>query len=171
MITKATIQAGIYSWGIAVLPSVPIIWSDDNGDRPSTTYISFKLPTIKGVGVDIELDTEVVGNRDFVLATQSFGSGAMDNLETLKMSLSKISNILLLRAVNIAIVSQGSVNDISMLLDSRWEERAQCDFNFRFAQIDSDDSGAIQHINIEKDFYRPDLSTITVENILVESGT
>jgi len=163
------IENVIYGWEQIVLPSVPAIWMHPNAPRPLVPYVALHMKTINSKGVDVFLlDTnEVVGNRDFVLMIQAFGLGSMGFLESLKTSLEKPSIQLYLSQNDLVFVDRLSINDISEVVDSRWEERSQMDLLMRFAQVDSDDPGTIEHVDIEKDFFAPDLNTITVEHIVI----
>ncbi len=162
-----TIENAIYTWEQTVLPTIPMIWFHRNAPRPNVPYIAMHLKTINSKGVDayIPKTDEIVGNRDFILMIQGFGSGSQGFMETLKTSLEKPSIQLYLSQNNLVFVDRMGVNDISEVVDSRWEERNQLDVIMRFAQVETDVEPKIEHSNIEKDFYRPDLNTITVEHI------
>jgi hypothetical protein len=168
-----TIERAIYGWEQLVLPSVPMIWFHQNAPRPTVPYVAMHLKTISSKGVDVYIakTDELVGNRDFILMIQGFGSGSQGFMEALKTSLEKPAIQLYLSMHDLVFVDRMGVNDISEVVDSRWEERNQLDIIMRFAQVAADTEPKIEHVNIEKDFYCPDSSTITVENILVESGT
>lgn len=163
------IEDAIYGWEQIVLPSVPAIWMHQNAPRPLVPHVTLHMKTINSKGVDAFLpDTdEIVGNRNFVLMIQGFGLGAMGFMEALKTSLEKPSIQLYLTQNNLVFVDRLAINCISEVVDSRWEERAQLDLLMRFAQVDSEVLPKIEHVDIEKDFFGPDLNTITVENISV----
>lgn len=169
------IEDGIYAWATLVLPSsVPVMWFHENAPRPIVPYVVMHLLTINSVGVDVLLFpngttgiTEIVGNRDFTLQIKGIGTYSMEYLEALKISLEKPSVQDYLRAWGIVFVNRLALTCIAEVVDNRYEERNLLDLKFRFAQVDSDTSGLIAQVNLEKDFYSPDLNTITVEHISI----
>jgi len=168
MVSLSTVQDALYDWAHAVLPTIPIIWYHQNAPRPTVPYVSFHLSTIDTVKQDfVDGSGNLTGNRDFVLLCQGIGKNSMDFCESLKTSLSKPAIRHDLRMKGVVFVNRLVISRISEVVDSRWEERNILDLKFRFAQTDTDTSGIIEHANIEKDFYNPDLSTITIENINV----
>jgi hypothetical protein len=174
MVSVLTIEDAIYDWVHLVLPAVPVIWYHQNAPRPVAPYLSLHLSVINSIGVDavlppesVHATSEIVGNRDFVLLCQGIGLTSMDFLETLKLSLEKPSVQAFLRSKNIVFVDRLANTCIATVVDNRYEERNILDLKFRFAQTDVDTVGIIEHVDIEKDFYSPDLNTITVEHITI----
>jgi hypothetical protein len=170
----STIEDALYSWAAGILGvNVPVIWYHLNAPRPLVPYVALHLFTSRSVGVDAQLPPnhagaiEIIGNRDFTLECQGIGSHSNDFLELLKTSLERPTVQSSLRAAGIVIVDRLPINDISELVDNRWEERNVMDLIFRFAQTDTDVPGVIEIVNAEKDFYNPSLHTITVEHITI----
>ena len=169
------IEDGLYAWATLALPSsVPVVWFHENAPRPTVPYVALHLLTINSIGVDALLYpdgitgvAEVVGNRDFTLQIKGIGNYSMEYLEALKISLEKPSVQDFLRARSIVFVNRLALTCIAEVVDNRYEERNLMDLKFRFAQQDSDTVGIIEHVNVEKDFYAPDLNTITVEHISI----
>jgi hypothetical protein len=171
MVAINTIEDALYDWVHLVLPAVPVIWYHQNAPRPIVPYLSLHLSVINSIGVDAVLAPDpihtlgtVIGNRDFVLLCQGIGLLSMDFLETLKLSLEKPSIQAFLQSRGLVFVERLANTCIAEVVDNRYEERNILDLKFRFAQYDSDQSGLIAHANLEKDFFAPDLNTITVEH-------
>jgi hypothetical protein len=173
MVANATIEDALYDWVHAVLPTVVIIWNHQNVPRPVVPYLDLHLSPISSVGVDAVLPpdpvhgiSEIVGNRDFTLSIQCLGPLASDYAETLRISLEKPSVQFNLRQKGVVFVDRLANVSISEVVDNRWEHRHLLDLKFRYAQYDTDFVGTIDHADIEKDFFSPDLNTITVEHII-----
>jgi hypothetical protein len=174
MVSIISIEDGLYDWVHLVLPTVAVIWYHENAPRPTVPYISLHLSTINSVHVDATLSPDsvtgispIVGNRDFVLLCQGIGLLSMDYLESLKLSLEKPSIQFFLRQKNIVFVERLANKCIAEVVDNRFEERNILDLKFRFAQYDADFNSTIEHVDIEKDFFSPDLNTITVNHIIL----
>jgi hypothetical protein len=174
MISTHTIEDGLYAWATLVLPTIPVIWFHENAPRPVAPYVVMHLLSINSVGVDCVLPpdettqiSEVIGNRDFTLQIKGIGTYSMEYLETLKISLEKPSVQAFLRGKNIVFVDRLALTCIAEVVDNRYEERNLLDLKFRFAQYDNDFVGIIDHVDIEKDFFNPDLNTITVDHIIM----
>jgi hypothetical protein len=167
MKTLSNIEDALYDLATLVLPGVRVIWMHENGPRPSLPYVVMHMMSLKSIGIDVYQNDEIIGNRDFTLMCQSFGKHAMEYLEAIKISFEKPSTQIYLRANGIVFRESHGINDISEVVDVRFEERAQIDFILGFAQTDSDILDKIEHVNLEKDFFAQDLNTITVEHVTI----
>jgi len=167
MVSIYTIENALFAWATLVLPpATPIIWYHVNAPRPVVPYVALHLSTINSVHVDyVDGKGNLTGNRDFTLLCQGIGKYSMDYLETMKTSLEKPAIQEFLRSKGVAFVERLALSCISEVVDSRWEERNILDLKFRFAQLDTDDSGMIEHVNGRGTLKDVDLSTITVVNI------
>jgi hypothetical protein len=179
MVTVELVENTLYDWAYAVLnPTgtlpgaiIPVIWFHENMPRPTKPYLAIHLSTINSKGVDYvgipnnSGIAEIVGNRDLSLLIQGFGENSMNWMEKLKTSLEKPSIQLILRVANLVFVERLGINCIAEVVDNRFEERNQMDLRFRFAQIDSDNTGLIEHANVTGTLKGPDLNTITVTHI------
>jgi hypothetical protein len=163
-----SIQDALYKWVNSVLPTTPIIWYHENAPRPNVPYIALHLSMIDTVKQDyVDGAGNLTGNRDFILLVQGIGKNSMDFCEELKTSLSLPAIRAALRQDGIVFVNRLAITCISEVVDSRWEERNLLDLKFRFAQIDTDNSGTIDHFGIKGDVLDVDLSTVTEINIAI----
>ena len=174
MVSFIDIENALYAWATGVVGStIPVIWYHQNAPRPNAPYVALHLFTQRSVGVDAQLapgdqgENEIVGNRDFTLECQGVGKGSGDICELLKSSLQFLEVQEQLRAAGIAVVDWLAVQDLSELVDSRWEERNVVDFIFRFAQVSTATPGLIEHLNGEATYKSVDNVTITINTIQV----
>jgi hypothetical protein len=155
-----TVRQNLYIWARAVIPSgVPIIFYEPNAPRPTTAYVSLYLNSINAVNQDYS-DPEATGigvtamrgDRQFTLQVQAYGSDPLTLLEDLRTSLQKQSVLDTLRANGIAFYQSLTINDITELVDSRYERRAQLDILFGIGQIYEDAPGYFSTIEVEEEY-------------------
>jgi len=106
----------------------------------------------------------MVGDREFTVQIQGYGGDPLTILNNLRTSLQKQTVLDSLRAVGIVFANWFPVNDITALVDSRFEQRASMDVLFRIADIYTDNLGVISTVNILEEIYNP-------AGTLVYSGT
>jgi len=165
------IQDAFYTWAVAQT-SQTVIWLFPNAPRPALPYISLQINSLITIHVDQILSpdnagaSDIVGNREFTLNCQAYGDTAMGILETLKSSLEKPSVYLALQNSKIVFVDSFGIQDLTELLDSRYESRASMDLLFRTEQVITDEVGVIEHVAIEETF-KNETETILVENVTI----
>lgn len=153
-----TVKTNLYTWASGVLTGIPVIFFNSNAPRPALPYVTLFLQSLVQIGDDyipkpdnVGL-SEIIGDREFTLNVQVFGGDPITILENLRSSLQKETVLNGLRANNIAFVQHFPINDITELLDSRFEPRASMDILFRIAQTDSENNGLIETVEIEEEF-------------------
>src|SRR5690606_6313444 len=142
------------------LPSnVPVIFYYQNDPRPSVPYVTLYLTPLSQIGNDfVPMPTNQagtitqIGDREFTLQVQTYGDDCITRLENLRSSLQKQSVLDTLRENGIAFVQQLSINDITELNASRFENRAQMDLLFRIGQTYSETTGSIETVEINENF-------------------
>ena len=173
MITLSTLKTKLYT-SFDAITSFQIIWANQNAPRPSTNYITLLIGSFTRIGWD-EIgepdDTEtpgeiggatiIKGNREFTLSIQAFGSGALQELINIQSKLEMPSVRTAFTAGNgIAIIDAQNVNDLTGLMDSDFEERANLDVKCRIVSpfdavaeaLATEDEGIIKTVSINEEF-------------------
>lgn len=139
----------------AVISEQNIIWEKDNSDRPLPPYVSLNI--IAGpvrLGGEAELRHESGDNfsanwmKTITLSVKSYGNNDLNLLERLQNSLGKPTVLARLRAVGLAIVSEGPIQDISTRLQTGYEERSNMDVIMAFASSVEDKVGYINDVEL-----------------------
>lgn len=167
MITFSTLKESLYDWLDALTLGRSIIWLDQNAPRPSKPYIGLRLSPFVSIGQDYftpprDSDENILiqGNREFTLEIQHYGIDALQTLETINFSLQKFSVRESLSSGGIVFVDRLQINDISILLNAQYEERAAMDLLFRVMNSDTEELGIIEKAKIEMTYKDYDSSTM-----------
>lgn len=170
-----TVRTNIYNWAIENIPSgMPAIYLYNNAPRPTVDYITLYIATVSQIGWDWENDpndvtaiAEMVGDREFTLQVQAYGGDPITVLQNLRTSLQKQTVLDSLRANGIVFANWFNVNDVTELVDSRFEQRASVDILFRIADIYSDETGIIESIELEEVFKDPANQIVYDETFII----
>jgi hypothetical protein len=158
------VRTNLYNWAIANLPSgMPVIWLYPNAPRPQVDYVSLYISTVNQIGWDWTQDpltdsgtSQMVGDREFIVQAQAYGGDPVTVLQNLRTSLQKQSVSASLNAVGIVFFDWSAINDVTELVDSRFEQRASTDIYFRIADMYSDNLGVIDTVVLEEVFLNAD---------------
>ncbi len=167
-----TVRTNLYNWAIANIPSaMPVIYLYPNSPRPTVDYVSLYISTITQIGWDWTQDplndsgiTNMVGDREFTLA---YGGDPMTVLQNLRTSLQKQSVLDSLRVNGIVLVNWFAINDITDLVDSRYEQRASMDILFRIADVYIDNLGVIDNVVLQEIYKNPSGTTVYNETFTI----
>lgn len=157
------VRTNLYNWAIANLPAgMPAIYLNPNAPRPDVDYVSLFISSITQIGWDYTqgpLDdsgvSQMVGDREFTLQCVAYGGDPMTVMQNLRTSLQKQTVLDSLRVNGIVFVNWFPINDITQLVDSRYEQRASMDVLFRIADVYSDTLGAIDTVVLEEVYKNP----------------
>lgn len=157
------VRTNLYNWAIANLPSgMPVIWLYPNSPRPTIDYVSLYITTVTQVGWDwTQAPTDdngisnMVGDREFVIQAQAYGGDPVTILNNLRTSLQKQTVLDSLRQNGIVFFNWNPINDITELVDSRYEQRASMEINFRIADQYTDNLGVIDTVEIAENILDP----------------
>ncbi len=161
------VRASLYAWALNVVPAgMPIIFLYPNAPRPTVPYITLYISSVTSVHQDWSYhksDPNGVitqkGDRQFVLQIQAYGHNATNDpltvVENIRTSLQKQTTLGTLRANGIAVFNALTINDITELVDSRYERRAQIDILMGIAQTYTDNPGYFDQIEIEQIYSNP----------------
>ena len=130
-----------------------VIEADQNAPRPELPFITVKeLARVEDENAYVSEPSddglaEVFQNQTATFSIQCFGDGAMSFMQELKTSLDKPSVHLFLRqrgAIYVRLV--GGLTDISEVLGTKFEKRANMDLEFRQGIETQDDIGLIERV-------------------------
>ena len=158
-----TIRQSLYSWASLNVPmGMPVIFYEPNAPRPIVPYVTLYLSSITQINEDYtapKTDSNGIvfmrGDRSFILQTQAYGGDHLTVLENLRTSLQKETVLNTLAANGIIFNLAGIINDITTLVDSQFERRAQLDITFSAAQRYNDDLGYFDHLELQQIYLDP----------------
>lgn len=173
-INLETVKTNLYTWAKSVLPTnYPVIMYYENAPRPETDYVSIYVTNYGMIGQDYtprpqnDVGNVVqVGDREFTVQLQAYGGNTYDILESLRYSLQMQTVLDTLRVNGIVFVQQFPIQDITELVNSRFEKRGTMDILFRIGQTYGDVLGSIDTVEIEEQFLQGNVVVIT-ENVTV----
>ena len=174
MIDFATINTAIKDF-LTTYGSAFATQAENNRPRPSLPYFTFRTASLVPIGNDSVLTpnedgvAETIGDREFTISIQYFGDNAVGKLDYLYTCLTKEkvkSDFEVAGFVFVMLI--GNINNISELLDSKFEERASMDLLCRVASVIED--ADVGYINGEKIDYTYKLGDITILEGSMESG-
>lgn len=154
------VRTNLYNWAIANLPEgMPVIYLYPNAPRPTVDYVSLYISTVNEIGWDYTEDptddsgvANMIGDREFTVQAQAYGGDPVTVLQNLRTSLQKQTVLDSLRVNGIVFFNWSPINDITELVDSRYEQRATMDIFFRIADIYTDTLGVIDTVVLQEEF-------------------
>jgi hypothetical protein len=163
-----SVRTSLYNWVVANVSSgMPVIYLYNNSPRPTVDYITLYISSVTQIGWDFvqsPLDdvgsSQQVGDREFTLQINAYGGDPITVLQNLRTSLQIQSVLDTLRANGIVFANWFPINDITELVDSRYEQRGSMDILFRMADIYSDNVGVIDTVVYEEKYLNADGSVI-----------
>lgn len=169
------VRNNLYAWAVANLPSgMPVIYLYPNAPRPTVDYVSLYISSINQIGWDWTQDplndagiTEMVGDREFTLSVQGYGGDPMTVIQNLRTSLQKQTVLDSLRVNGIVFVNWFPVNDVTQLIDTRYEQRASMDVLFRIADVSTDNLGVIDTVVLQEVFQNATGTTVYDETFII----
>lgn len=175
MIVFNQLRNYLYAWANDNTPvNVPVIWYTPNAPRPVLDYVTLNINSVNQIGWDYvprptlsSGEVTQVGDREFTLSVQAYGGDVMTVLNNLRSSLQKDSALDTLRSNGIVFVSWFQINNITELVDSRFEQRASMDVLFRIADTYSDTLGTIAQVELEEVLVNVDGSVVIDETVLI----
>lgn len=130
------IKQALYEWATRVT-SGTVIWLYGDGPKPDKPYVTLNLigPQKPGFLDDVngtdtsDLSFVQSGQRTFTVSVNVYSdSDALTWAYQLQASLDNPVEIDIFNKADIGLGDTGDVNDLSELLETKWERRAQFDF-------------------------------------------
>lgn len=165
----------LYNWAFANTPSgMPVIWYFPNSPRPTVDYVTLNISAVQQIGWDYEPRPTLasgavtqVGDREFTLTAQAYGGDVMTVLNNLRTSLQKQTVLDTLRSSGVVFVDWFPINNITELVDSRFEQRATMDILFRIADTYGDTLGTIAQAEITEELFIADGTQVLDQTVLI----
>lgn len=162
-INYTVLKQNLYAFFVTLVPmGMPVIWYEPNAPRPVVPYITLYLNAVTQVNQDYsspEADVAGIifmrGDRSFVLQVQAYGGEPLNILENIRTGLQKVTVLDTLRAIGVAFNIAGIINDITQLVDSQFEKRAQLDLTMTTAQRYTDNPGYFDHAEVQQIYLDP----------------
>jgi len=137
--------------------------------RPNFPYATWDLNSLVSIGHDALLEpnssgeAEILGDREFVVPIQFYGCNPVTNLEHFETAMRLQSVTAALDAVGVVFVQVvGSITDLTELIDTKFEPRANGDFLFRIGKSIIDTGvGNIEAAQVDAEYKKEDDTTIT----------
>lgn len=135
MLNFTAIDKAFYDW-VNIFTGQSVIWLNQNSPRPNTSYLTLYKSTLTPIGQDFESavnlsgEMRIGGIRQLTLQINHYGSNSMGVLEALLLSLRMNQYRDILVAEGITHLDRLAINDLSILLDTEFESRAQMDLLF-----------------------------------------
>lgn len=163
MINYQTVKNSLFTIFSSLVPSgMPVIFYQPNAPRPLIPYLTIFLNLTNAIGydyssntADINGDIAMKGDRQMIVQLQSYGNDPITVLENIRTSLQKQTVLDILSANEMSFLTSFGVNDITDLVDSKFEKRAQLDISLAIAQIYSDSPGFFDTIELTENINNP----------------
>lgn len=168
MINYQTIKNDLFTTFTALVPTgMPVIFYQPNSPRPIVAYISIFLNFSNMIGYDYTApnaetngNVYMKGDRQMTVQLQAYGNDPITVLENIRTGLQKQTILDILGAGGISFLTSFGINDITDLVDSQFEKRAQLDISLAIAQEYFDNPGFFDTIELTENIYSPDQTLI-----------
>jgi len=170
MASAAEIKLSMKKWLNEEL-GLPFIFEEQADPRPSVRpYGTIRILNQAHVGgndvrgaIDDHGVRTLKGVRSGAVSVNIFGDGAIESMQLARDSMFKETSIMKMwDDYGLSITTAGDIQNLTGLLETDFEERAQMDVNILYAREYDEDVGLIKHVNIEGE---ADGTTITQETI------
>jgi len=123
--------------------TVPVVWANQSSQKPPRPYMTLFIPTpSRPLHPEESRVTETqyrkTSQREADVSMNVYGHEAIEALSSLQSRIQNEQFSEKFRKKNIAVIDVGSVRDLSALLDTAWESRAQCDMRFRWTSVEDE---------------------------------
>lgn len=170
-----TVKTNIYTWVKANIPSgMPVTMLYENAPRPTAPYLTLNIASITQIGWDWTPNPtntagsiSLTGDREFTVQLQAYGGDPFSVMENLRTSLQKEVVLDTLRLNGIVFADWFPINDITELVETRFEKRTSMDVLFRIAQTDTETLGTIATVQLQEVFSDAEGSVIYDKTFLI----
>lgn len=136
------------------------IRAKQDAPRPSGDYASVDVMADSSIGwEDIEYQDEqnsvrysTSGARQILISINFFRGNAVDNARKVRDGFMRKTILQKLKAATLGLVERSQVRDLSEVLESKWEQRAQFDLTLSAVGNDSELLDIITHVIIDGEF-------------------
>ena len=163
-------EDALYAWLSGILTGASVIWDKEDGVRPPLPFATMNIisgPSSAGPAEERykSQDTYAYAMRKkFTLSINVHSDDALMRINSIVNALELPSHQSILQGAGIAVWGNSDPRDLSQLMDTEYEGRAQIDINLSFAQTIEDSPGEIRTVHV-----RGDIQGVVTEN-LIEVG-
>jgi hypothetical protein len=164
------IKASIYSWAHAALPGITVYWDIPGAPRPPSPSIKLTLLGPGKLGEDEirnvagnDVNFEIYGPRTLTVSINAYGPESQQLMSNLQSSLSNPDMLSFLSAGKLSVTSEGTIKDLSALVDTHIERRMQMDIGLLTTESIVVLPGLIEEVHIASSIGGIDESFIAVK--------
>lgn len=160
-----SVKSALRGWFLPAtgLADGAVIWANQNGPRPTSNgapivpfaTINYRLAVARvGVYDEEQIDADTPGQinrtaqRRLTVSLNTYGPGAIALMEQAQEALDTYATRTALDAAGLAVLDRGSVKDLTALITTQYEERAQLDVIFGLAAVTTEQVGTIDQVTI-----------------------
>lgn len=142
------------------------VLSRQGGPRPARPYAMVGIDSVQMRGRDEKRDIDAAGERDVVgprvvtATVQVFGANALGLAEGLRATLTLDAVRALLRSEGVSFLAAEAVQDITIALETDFEERAAFEVRVAYASSQTESVGWIAHVEVAGRYRDPSGTTI-----------
>jgi hypothetical protein len=156
MATKAEVYQVIFDW-LKAESGLVVIKANQAAPRPARPYVSlnFLNPALRLGGQDQQEMNEATdevttsGMRSAVASINIFGENAIDTLARVRDSLDRPDVIERFSELDVAVIDDSAIRDLTALQETIYEERGQLDLTVGFVSESEVDVSTIEKVEIE----------------------
>lgn len=156
--TEQELKFAIYEWLSSEL-GITVIYADQNAPRPDKPYATIRIISENKLGgndegatVDDDGIQSFCGQREAAVSLNIYGEDAFDSMKLALNSLSKPSILEdFFYNDDIAILNKGDILNLTDVLETEFEERAQMDLLVGYAEEYTDDVGYIETVELNEE--------------------
>ncbi len=172
----AAFRQTVFDWASGE-SGLTTIFERPNQPRPSTPYVSLNIvggPVKQGGQQEVRFDDPTFSVNALLALTVSvkaYGNQTNDPisiLTNLQLSLGKLEVLESLRSGGIAVWNEGPISDISEVLETGFEERANMDVLFAASHSTVTDGGLIEKVDLSGEVEADTGNTIDVPEETIE---
>jgi hypothetical protein len=171
MTTRTAIENAVYTW-VATATGATTIFQHQAWPRPDPPYLTIRLGVITHLGHDEERsfvdpgapDYATVtyrGDREIAVSVQALGAGALELARAAARALVTETTRSQLGAASLFV--RGGIppiNDLTALIETDWEERAQFDVTLGFSEEHTDTVPLIETVETHGIYLHSDTATV-----------
>jgi hypothetical protein len=157
-ITVAQFRTAVWSFissqVIPLVPNAQVIWMEQGSPRPKLSYIGLKIIVGPHTYGDDDMRQSspgvysIEGQRSFTVSVNIFGNNSEEIAALITNAMSKPSALEALAASSIALLNSTDQQNVSVPLETKFENRIQFDITFGCVMAATDNVGFIEQTGI-----------------------
>jgi hypothetical protein len=150
----ATCDSWIYNW-VSQFTTLTTEWANKDNIKPDLPFLMMNKQTMTQIGHDIVLPPDdngfiiIASQKELVINFQAFGANSYGELDNIRVLSSNPESQDVLIENGISLVNNFPIQDLTQLVDKRYEERASMDLLFRFVTYKNANGTRTETINID----------------------